>query len=58
MRQKRYADAEPLLLAAFKTLRTYGMSNPYTRQATQTLASLYEEWHRPEQAREYRALLR
>ena len=57
-RQRRYADAEPLLLTAYAALKKTGMSNPYTRQAIQMLAALYQNWGRPEKASEYRALLR
>ncbi len=57
-RQKRYAAAEPFLLATFTALRKTGLDNPYTRQAAQALASLYQAWNRPDKAREYQAMLR
>ncbi|HET6880059.1 MAG TPA: serine/threonine-protein kinase [Pirellulales bacterium] len=53
--QKKYADAEPLLLSAYEGLRSYAEKNPSAdkvqlRLATQRLAELYDAWENKEQA--------
>ena len=58
VRQRRYADAEPLLLAAYAVLKRNGMSDPYTRQGVESLVAMYDGWGKPDKASQYRALLR
>jgi serine/threonine-protein kinase len=53
--QKRYADAEPLLLAAEKTLKPIPGHQQRERIDTRArLAALYEQWGRPQLAAAYR----
>jgi serine/threonine-protein kinase len=56
--QKRYHEAEPLLLNSYEALKiSQGADNPRTTIALQRLTNLYEAWHKPDQATRYRALL-
>jgi serine/threonine-protein kinase len=56
--QKRYNEAEPLLLNSYETLKiSQGAGNPRTTIALQRLINLYEAWNKPAQAAPYRALL-
>jgi non-specific serine/threonine protein kinase/serine/threonine-protein kinase len=53
--QKRFAEAEPLLLGSYKALRlSQGSGNPRTKFALQRLITLYENWGKPEQAARFR----
>ena len=52
--QKRYADAEPILLESYKILKsTFGDQAARTKEARQSLKSLYLDWHKPEKAASY-----
>ena len=56
--QRRFAEAEPLLLASFKGMgATRGSDHPDTQEAARRLARLYEAWDRPEDAAAFRAVL-
>jgi serine/threonine-protein kinase len=53
--QKRYAEAEPLLLGSYEALRSsQGAANPRTKSALQRLVALYESWGRSQTADEFR----
>ena len=53
--EKRYNEAEPLLLASYETLKTsQGPNNPRTQLALQRLIKLYENWGRLDAASAYR----
>jgi tetratricopeptide (TPR) repeat protein len=53
--EKRFPDAEPLLLSSYESLKSsQGAHNPRTGIALQRLISLYEAWGKPEQAARYR----
>jgi serine/threonine-protein kinase len=52
--QKRYAEAEALLLPSYKRLlEDRGPENEKTRDARRRLATLYRAWGRPQQATQY-----
>ena len=52
--QKRYAEAEPILLDSYRILKsTSGDQAPRTKEARQSLKSLYQDWHKPEKAASY-----
>jgi hypothetical protein len=52
---RRYAEAEPLLLAAVKVLKDVpGRQGKEARSARARLVSLYDAWGRPEKAAPYR----
>ena len=56
--EKRYQEAEPLLVESYESLtRSQGSNNPRTKLALQRLVNLYEAWNKPDQAGSYRALL-
>jgi serine/threonine protein kinase/predicted negative regulator of RcsB-dependent stress response len=56
--QGRYNEAEPLLTESYTALNSrLGQSNSLTMEAKRRLLILYEAWHKPEQAAQYRALL-
>jgi serine/threonine-protein kinase len=53
--EKRYNEAEPLLLESYEALKSsQGASNPRTQIALQRLITLYEEWGRLDAASAYR----
>src|SRR5439155_6240616 len=53
--QKKYAEAEPLLLRSYESLRlSQGADNPRTRLALRRLIAMYESSGKPEQAARYR----
>jgi eukaryotic-like serine/threonine-protein kinase len=58
--QKRYAEAEPLLLQAYQELKALEASIPVASRgamlanAKRRLVQLYEAWGKPEQARKWR----
>jgi len=53
--EKRYGEAEPLLLESYQSLKSsQGATNPRTRLAGQRLVTLYEAWGRPDVASRYR----
>jgi serine/threonine protein kinase len=55
--QKRFAEAEPLLVESYNTLNSHlGQRDPRTLEALRRLLSLYRAWNKPEQAAQYRAL--
>jgi eukaryotic-like serine/threonine-protein kinase len=54
--QKRYAEAEPLLVQSYDSLNwRLGKRDPRTNEALLRLLKLYDEWGRPAQAAQYRA---
>jgi len=54
--QKRYIEAEPLLMEGYNGLKTsLGESHPRTAEASQRLVSLYEAWKKPEMVARFRA---
>lgn len=56
--QGRYNEAEPLLTESYTALNSrLGQSNSLTMEAKRRLLILYEAWHKPEQATQYRAML-
>jgi len=55
----RYDEAETMLLEALLQLQeSRGLKHMHTRRAIQTLIDLYDAWAKPEEAAQYRALLR
>jgi serine/threonine-protein kinase len=53
--QKRFAEAEPLLVNGYNDLKAkVGDQNRRTIDARQRLAKLYDDWGKPEQAAEFR----
>ena len=53
--EKRYNEAEPLLLASYESLKgSQGASNPRTQIALQRLITLYEKWGKLDAASSYR----
>jgi tetratricopeptide (TPR) repeat protein len=63
LEQKKYADAEPLLLKGYEGIKARQAQMPplYARfrvnEAGQRIVQLYEAWNRPEDAAEWRAKL-
>ncbi len=56
--EKRYNEAEPLLLESYESLKSsQGASNPRTQIALQRLITLYENWGKLDSARAYREKL-
>jgi hypothetical protein len=56
--QKRYDEAEPLLIASHDSLvKSQAAHNPRTLLAQRRLIELYQRWNKPELADKYRALL-
>jgi len=56
--QKRYAEAEPLLLDSFEIIRSTTVESDSRRaEAAQRLAVLYRSWGKPPQAARYEALI-
>ena len=60
--QKRFAEAEPLLIGGYEGLLTLGAKSPpkdrhRVAQAGEPIVLLYEAWGRPEKATEWRAKL-
>jgi uncharacterized protein HemY len=55
-REKRFAEAEPLLLAADAGLRAIPTASaPQRSQGAQWLASLYDAWGKPDEAAKWKA---
>jgi tetratricopeptide (TPR) repeat protein len=55
--QKRYAEAEPLLVESYGVLNSrLGTRDPRTTEAIWRLTTLYDLWGKPAQAAQYRAL--
>ena len=53
--QKRYAEAEPLLIESYNELKMkLGDQNKRTVEAQQRLVKLYELWEKPDLASRYR----
>jgi eukaryotic-like serine/threonine-protein kinase len=53
--QKRYKEAEPLLLESYESLKnSQGANNPRTKLALQRLIAPYQNWGNPEKATEFR----
>jgi hypothetical protein len=56
--EKKYAEAEPLLLHSYEGLKQSQAANsPRTRTALLQLVTLYENWGRPDAANEYRKII-
>jgi serine/threonine-protein kinase len=56
--QKRYNEAEPLLLSSYEVLKKSSSQNsPQLKTALQRLVKLYENWGRPDAANQYRSEL-
>jgi len=56
--QRRYTEAEPLLLESYEALKTsQGVTNPRTQLALQRLITLYENWGKLDTASAYREKL-
>ena len=56
--EKRYSEAEPLLLESYESVKgSQGASNPRTQLVLQRLITLYETWGRLDTASAYRARL-
>jgi len=54
--QRRYDEAEPLLVGSYESLKnSQGTNNPRTGLALQRLVELYEKWQKPDLAARYRA---
>lgn len=53
-REKRFAEAEPLLLGAEAGLRAIPTAGPQRADVATWLSSLYESWGKPEQAAEWK----
>jgi tetratricopeptide (TPR) repeat protein len=53
--QRKYAEAEPLLVEAARKMAESGVAAETQAWARQRVADLYEAWGRPEQAAEWRA---
>jgi len=54
--QKRFAEAEPLLIESYTTLDSkLGQRDPRTVEALGRLVNLYQAWGKPEQAAQYGA---
>jgi len=52
--EKRYAEAEPILLESYNILKsTAGEQWPRTKEVRGSLKALYEDWHKPDQAASY-----
>jgi hypothetical protein len=59
IKQGRYAEAEPLALLAYEGFRqSLGEDNVNTQSAITRIVKMYEEWHKPAEAAEWRAKLR
>jgi serine/threonine protein kinase len=55
--QKRFAEAEPLLVESYNKLNSHlGQHDPRTLEALRRLLSLYRAWNKPEKAAQYRSL--
>jgi hypothetical protein len=55
MMQKRFAEAEPLLLESYNTLKNKLTAQDLRlKKVAQLLAELYEAWGRPQEAARYR----
>jgi tetratricopeptide (TPR) repeat protein len=53
--QRRYSEAEPLLLDSYKVMKsTAGEHDPRTLEAAQRLTTLYQSWGKPQEAVWYR----
>jgi eukaryotic-like serine/threonine-protein kinase len=57
--QRRYDEAEPLLLQSYESLKSWLVAgNPRTRLAVQRLSALYESWGKPDCANQFHIQLR
>ena len=58
IKQKKYAEAEPVLLRALEIrMKVFGEAQVRTQKTIRDLGDLYEQWGKPAQARAYRARL-
>lgn len=56
--QKRYAEAEPLLIDSYEGLKkSQAPNSPRIKTALLRLVTLYENWGRPDVANEYRKII-
>ncbi len=57
MTQKRFAEAEPLLVESYVSLNSHlGNRDPRTTEASRRLVTLYDLWGKPSQAANYRSV--
>jgi tetratricopeptide (TPR) repeat protein len=57
MTQKRFAEAEPLLVETYVSLNSHlGKADPRTTEASRRLVTLYDLWGKPMQAAQYRVV--
>jgi len=57
-KQKKYAQAEPVLLRALEVrMKAFGEPHPRTQRTIKDLGVLYEQWGKPAQSRVYKAKL-
>src|SRR5207253_7893014 len=58
IKQKKYAQAEPVLLRALEVrIKAFGEPHPRTQRTIKDLGDLYEQWGKPAQSRAYKARL-
>jgi serine/threonine protein kinase len=58
IKQKKYAEAEPVLLRALEVrMKIFGEPHLRTQRTIKDLGDLYEQWGKPAQAKAYRARL-
>jgi hypothetical protein len=63
LQEKRYAEAEPLLLSAYQVLVKQAANLPQSsrsavEQARERIVQLYQDWAKPEKAAEWREKIR
>ncbi len=57
VRQRRFDEAEPLLLEGFAVIQSRcGDEHPQTHRAAATVATMYDNWQRPAAAEQFRRL--
>jgi tetratricopeptide (TPR) repeat protein len=57
-KQKKYAEAEPVLLRALEVrMKAFGETHPRTQRTIRDLGELYEQWDKPAQAAAYKKRL-
>ena len=58
IKQKRYAEAEPVLLRALEVrMKVFGETHARTQRTIKDLGDLYEQWNKPAQAQAWKARL-
>ena len=56
--QKKYAEAEPLMVSGFEGMQKSGGDPQYVRRAAERVVKLYQDWGRADKAVEWRAQLK